>query len=246
MFKSMKFRNLLVVIAILFGFTSLNAQKVLLWFDAGVKGSYGPNMMVNSDILNGFNYSPKINGSYSAGAKFGINFGEYYAITIDGMYSKFKQQFTYMDDGSSSSSINEYRWSNLDLYPLFRYNRTINYVEIGPKISFLQDVKQANATSSFTDVTGDFNDLNLAAILGFGWYAAGDDAFTAIVGVRLGYQIGDFVSSQGYDNNQIKLGIIDGTAPTNPAFVQLVFELNWGIGYYAKTVCGGRSRFFRF
>ncbi len=242
----MKLSRILFAILLAFSVNQISAQKVYLWFDAGVKGSYGPNMLVNSDILNGFNYTPKLNGSYSAGAKFGINFGEYYAITIDGMYSQFKQQFTYTPDQSSTTALNEYRWSNWDLYPLLRYNRTINYVEIGPKISFLRDAKQANAGSSFTDVTGDFNDTNISAILGFGWYAAGDDAFTAIIGVRLGYQFADFVSPQGIANDQIKLGIIEGNAATNPAFVHFVFELNWGLGYYAKTVCGGRARFFRF
>ncbi len=242
----MKIKNIIIIFLIGFGFQSLNAQKVLLWLDAGVKGSYGPNMMVNTDILNGTNYTPKLNGSYSAGAKFGLNFGEYYALTIDGMYSQFKEQFTYKQDQSSSPVINEYRWSNIDLYPMFRYNRTINYVEFGPRIAYLQNMRQANATSSFTDVTSDFNSTNISAVLGFGWYAAGDDAFTIIVGARLGYQIGEFVSDAGLANNQIKLGIVEGNASTNPAFVHLVFELNWGLGYYAKTVCGGRARFFRF
>ena len=242
----MNLKNILLVFALAIGVQSINAQKVYLWLDAGVKGSYGPNMMVNADILNGFNYTPKINGSYSVGAKLGVNFGEYYAITFDGMYSQFKQQFTYKPDAAVAQTvINEYRWNAIDFYPLFRYNRSINYVEIGPRISWLQSAKQANNTSSFTDVTGDFNDVNYSAVLGFGWYAAGDDAFTAIVGVRLGYDIRNFVSPEGIANNQIDLGLVEGNASTNPAFVHLVFELNWGLGYYAKTVCGGRARFFR-
>ncbi len=242
----MKLKNILVVLAIFAGISSSQAQKVYLWFDTGIKGSYGPNMMVNADILNGFNYTPKINGSYSFGAKFGVNFGEYYAITLDGMYSQFKQQFVYKPDQSTQNLLNEYRWNAIDIYPLFRYNRSINYVEIGPRISLLQSAKQSNNTSGFTDITGDFEDLSYSAILGFGWYAAGDDAFTAIIGVRLGYTLLDFVSAEGEANNQIDLGLVEGSASTNPAFVHLVFELNWGLGYYAKTVCGGRARFFRF
>ncbi|GLR16298.1 outer membrane beta-barrel protein [Portibacter lacus] len=242
----MKLKNILLGLALVFTVQGLSAQKVYLWLDAGVKGSYGPNMMVNADILNGFNYTPKINGSYSFGAKFGFNFGEYYALTVDGMYSQFKQQFTYKPDLSTQTAINEYRWSSIDLYPLLRYNRSINYVEIGPRISWLRNARQANNTSGFTDVTGDFNDISYSAILGFGWYAAGDDAFTAIIGVRLGYDLQDFVSEAGHANNQVDLGLVEGDASTNPAFVQLVFELNWGLGYYAKTVCGGRARFFRF
>lgn len=242
----MKFQNLIYTIAILLFASNMNAQKVYLWLDAGVKGSYGPNMLVNADILNGTNYTPKINGSYSAGAKFGLNFGEYYAITFDGMYSQYKQQFTYNQDQSSSLAVNEYRWSSIDFLPLFRYNRTINYVELGPKFTFVQDTKQANNTSSFSDVSSDFKDTYMSAVLGFGWYAGGDDAFTAIIGARLSYGITDFVSADGYSNNQVKLGLVEGSASTNHATVQLVFELNWGLGYYAKTVCGGRARFLRF
>jgi hypothetical protein len=243
----MNIKNIVLMLAFSCLASGLQAQKVYLWLDAGVKGSYGPNMMVNADILNGTNYTPKLNGSYAFGAKFGVNFGEYYAITFDGMYSQFKQQFTYKPDASTSTlAINEYRWSAIDFYPLFRYNRTINYIELGPRISWLRDAKQANNTSSFTDVTGDFNDVNYSAVLGFGWYAAGDDSFTAIIGVRLAYDVSNFVSEQGIQNNQVDLGLVDGDATTNPAFVQLVFELNWGLGYYARTVCGGRARFFRF
>lgn len=243
----MKFRHLLLVLSLVGFAQMLNAQKVYLWLDAGVKGGYGPTMMVNADILNdGFNYTPKINGSYSVGGKFGLNFGEYYAITIDGMYSQFKQQFVYTPENSTKPTFNEYRWSNWDLYPLFRYNRTINYVEMGPRISFLRDMRQSNAGESYVDVKQDFNDLNIAGILGFGWYAGGDDAFTAIMGVRLGYQFQNFVSETGIANNQIDLGLFEGEATTNPAFIQFVVELNWGLGYYAKTVCGKRARFFRF
>lgn len=243
----MKIQRFLFIFAILFTINSLYAQKVYLWLDAGVKGGYGPNMLVNADILDGStNYTPKINGSYSVGAKFGLNFGEYYAITLDGMYSQYKQQFTYNEDQTGSLTLNEYRWSSFDFLPLFRYNRTINYVELGPKFTFVQNAKQANNSSNFTDVSGDFKPSYVSAVLGFGWYAAGDDAFTAIIGARLSYGINDFVTADGYTNNQVKLGLVEGSATTNHATVQLVFELNWGLGYYAKTVCGGRSRFFRF
>lgn len=243
----MKLTQILLYFSLLFGASNLNAQKVLLWLDAGVKAGYGPGMLYNADILNSSEgLAPKINGNYSVGGKLGFNFGEYYAITIDGMYAQSQNKFTYTPDQGSGIAENHYKWSSLDIYPLFRYNRTINYVEVGPKISYIQNVRQANNTSSFSDVSNDFNSTNVAAVLGFGWYAAGDDAFTAIIGFRIDYGITDFVSTQGYTNDQIKLGLVEGNATTNPAMVQLVFELNWGLGYYAKTVCGGRSRFYRF
>lgn len=246
MFKAMKIRNIILLLATLMTF-HLNAQKVYLWLDAGVKAGYGQTMLVNMDILNNSaGISPKINGCYSVGGKFGVNFGEYYGITFDGMYSQYKNKYDYNFDQGVGVTSNEYKWSAIDFHPLFRYNRTINYIEIGPKFSFIQGVNQRNNSSTYTDVTSDFNKTNVAGVFGFGWYAAGDEAFTAIIGLRLDYGLTDFVSSSGYDNNQIKLGLLEGNATTNPASVQLVFELNWGLGYYAKTVCGGRSRFYRF
>ena len=238
----------LILFLALFLFTiNLSGQKVYLWLDAGIKGGYGPNMLINADILNGSNMNPKLNGSYSAGGKIGINFGEYYGITFDGMYSQFKSQFLYKPDASATQQvINDYRWTAVDIFPLFRYNRSINYVELGPKISLVQNVRQANNSSTFTDVSSQFTETNFAAVFGFGWYAAGDDAFTVIVGARMGYQFGDFITPEGYENDQIKLGLVEGGAPTRPGFLQLVVEFNWGLGYYAKTVCGGRARFFRF
>ena len=38
----------------------------------------------------------------------------------------------------------------------------------------------------------------------------------------------------------------DGYKSSNVAFAGVVFELNWGIGYFGKAQCGARSKFIMF
>ncbi|MEO0341686.1 MAG: hypothetical protein AAF242_21065 [Bacteroidota bacterium] len=39
---------------------------------------------------------------------------------------------------------------------------------------------------------------------------------------------------------------VNGAATTSPIFAGIVFELNWGIGYFGQAACGERSKLMRF
>ena len=60
----------------------------------------------------------------------------------------------------------------------------------------------------------------------------------------------DIISNEGKENgypvNPFRKVAYENYKTTNPLIAQLVFELNWGLGYFAKTACGGRRHFFSF
>lgn len=225
--------------------TSIQAQKRYLWLDAGGKILGGGSFMYNADIIDDAGYSPLLSFTYGGGGKFGINFREYHGITFDGLYSFANQKYTYRLDPEGDLLSNEVKWSNFDLAVLYRYTRSINYVEIGPQMSFGRTAYQANNQSSFENITDYVNSPYISGIFGFGYMALNSDAFTTMLGFRFTYGINDFLNDSGQAANIITNPIQFDDLSQHPFSIQLVLEFNWGIGYYARTVCTGRRSFFR-
>ena len=211
-----------------------------LWFDAGVKGSWGPTFLLNQNLTNNSEFGQQISTGYSMGGKFGFNFGYIHGITFDAMYSQNSQ--TYSPKDLNPFSVD---WNNIDLYLLYRVYRTINYLEIGPKYSLVNTVRNDGV-----ETTQYYTDQYASAVLGFGWYVFGRETFTATLGMRIEYGFVDMISGEGkslgFPVNPVATTAFEPYKPTNPVIAQVVFELNWGIGYFAKTACAGRKHFFAF
>ena len=235
-------RTLFIVLTFLMSFNLSNAQD--LWFDAGVKGSWGPTFLYNPNFLNDANYSQQISYGYSVGGKFGFNFGYIHGITFDAMYAQNKQDYIISDALSDIGTLNV-DWKNIDLYVLYRMYKTINYFELGPKFSLINSVR-----NNGVNTTEYYNDQYTSAVLGFGWYVFGKETFTATAGVRIEYALNDMVSTDGralgYPVNPVLTTAFQPYKMTNPVVAQIVFEINWGLGYFAKTACSGRRHFFSF
>jgi hypothetical protein len=240
--KKIVFLSFFVLICI----TSIHAQKRYLWLDAGGKILAGGSFMYNSDIVEDSQYNPLLSLAYGGGGKFGINFKEYHGITFDGLYSFANQKYTYKTDPEGELLSNEVKWSNFDLAVLYRYTRSINYIELGPQLSFGRTAYQANNQSNFDNISDHVNSPYLSAIFGFGYMAVNSDAFTTMLGFRFAYGVDDFLNDSGKAANIITNPVQFEDKTQHPVSVQLVLEFNWGIGYYARTVCTGRRSFFRF
>ncbi|MEZ4912204.1 MAG: hypothetical protein R2774_15255 [Saprospiraceae bacterium] len=230
-----------VIILFLMGFIStIYGQKQIVWFDTGLKVQYGAAGLLNTAISNSDVYSPKIGTGLSYGGKIGINFA-YNGIAIDVMKSSFSQDFNKGDNRYSTIDYN-----GLDIYVLFRNAKNLGYFEIGPKLSLVDKV--TNTTDAEADVTADYESKNIAAVLGFGANILGNDGrFSGILGLRFEYGITDLGLK---DNNTSPVNDVsiyaDGYKASHPIFAGVVFELNWGIGYFGKAQCGGRSKFIMF
>jgi len=235
-------KSILILCIAVFGINMVNAQE--LWFDAGVKGSWGPSFLYNQNLVNDANFSQQISNGYSVGGKFGFNFGYIHGITIDAMYAQNKQYYN-IKEGFSDVEELTVNWKSIDLYVLYRLYRTINYFEVGPKFSLMNIVRNNDVES-----TQFYVENYPSAVIGFGWYIFGRETFTATAGIRVEYGLSDLINADGkaagYPANPVRTTAFDPYESTNPLIAQLVFEINWGIGYFAKTACAGRRHFFTF
>lgn len=234
-------RAIFILVIGFFGLNLANAQE--LWFDAGIKGGWGPTFLYNQNLVNDASYSQQISTGYTVGGKFGFNFGYIHGITLDAMYAQ-NEQFYNIKESVSADDLTV-NWNTLDLYVLYRLYRTINYFEVGPKFSFPNVVRNNNVES-----TQYYVDNYPSAVLGFGWYVFGRETFTATLGVRVEYALSDIINAEGksagYPANPIQTTAFEPYYTTNPLIAQVVFEINWGLGYFAKTACAGRRHFFSF
>ena len=239
--RSMK--KLILFLFLFITFKTVHAQKQIVWFDAGLKAQYGATGFFNPAIADFGDVNYRIGTGYSFGGKLGINF-RYNGLAIDVMYNNANQLF---DDNKLNRSL-EYNWKSLDIYTLFRHAKNLGYFEIGPKMSLVQEVSD-NVEGNSVDRTDNYQNF-FSGVIGFGANFIGNDgAFSGILGLRFEYGLTDFVSSAGKDAHAPLLDdavYSNGYKTTAPAFAGVVFELNWGIGYFAKAQCGARSKFIRF
>lgn len=221
-----------------------NSQKVYFWLDAGLKVSAGSGMLYNNNLINDRNIDPSFGSTYGIGGKFGFNFGSYHAFTIDGMYSRIGQTNDIKPEGSDIITTKQLGWNSADIFFMYRYNRNLNYIELGAKYSLYQQRLESINQGTFVDVNDTYVDNMISPVLGFGYYMFNADAFTANLGFRLSYGIYDLLTASGIETQAFTAPrVYENYASTNPAFIELVLELNFGLGQYAKSVCGKRASF---
>jgi hypothetical protein len=221
----------------------LMAQKQIVWFDAGLKVQYGATGFINSAIFDSKDYDYKIATGYGFGGKLGINFGSS-GLSLEAMRSSSKQDFDILSNGKIASIS----WATTDVYALYKNAQNLGYFEIGPKISFISKVED-NLENTSNERTAGYNSINIAGVVGFGANIMGNDGrFSGILGLRLEYAFTDFVKEGSALNTPLRDKSIfaAGYQSSNVAFAGVVFELNWGIGYFGKAQCGKRSKFIMF
>jgi hypothetical protein len=241
----------IVILYFLLNTSNLQSQKVITWFDVGIKGQIGASGLYNKAILDAssLDYVLDFSNSYGLGGKLGINWDEI-GISLEAMYNSNNSQIKRIAANNSVSFVN-HSWNGLDFYPLLRRARNLGYFEIGPKVSFVQNLEQSIAGVTSPDIASQYNDINYGAVLGFGSNILGiGDAFTGILGIRIEYGVSDFVSAGDGKRFSAPLNLPNmydqGYKYTHPLFIGLVFEANWGIGYFGRAKCGARSKFIRF
>ncbi len=214
------------------------AQKNIVWFDCGFKVQGGASGFYSKAIGDSkvFNHELGLTSGFGYGGKLGINW-QYNGLSLEYMYNKSVMNVENTADPSAAVS---YEWKANDVYALYRNAKNLGYFEFGPKVSFLSKMDRINGEVRTSEI-GDFNKTNFAGVLGFGANIMGNDGrFSGILGLRFEYGFTDIVKT---DNNLLNL---TPRTATNPYFAGLVFEFNWGIGYFGKAQCGARSKFIMF
>jgi hypothetical protein len=225
------------------GFTSQSQ----VWFDAGIKGAYGPTMMLDNNVFDDGDYKHKLTAGHSIGGRLGVNLGYHAGFSVEYAGATSKQDFVLNND-----LYNRFKWKHIDLALLFRYSGNGAYVEIGPKYSIMGDVTVEKIRGSQTieeDITDKFEDNYMSGIFGFGSYLMGGDLFTVNIGIRLHFAFQDMVNPVGKEDH---IPFIDHTAAYDPTrktlatAAQLQAEFNYAWGRFAKAACQDRWRLFLF
>lgn len=240
-------KKIILISSFLFLAMQIHSQKMDFWLDAGLKVQSGFTALYNSGAQDDVNWDLAIAKGTKYGAKFGFNWN-YVGVSLDVMTGKLRGEYQFLGDTEIYDS--EITVQSTDIYILFRSARNKGYFELGPKVSLISDI--SNVTNGISDSTPkDFYESKpLGAVLGFGTYILGpaNGRFSGIFGLRLEYGFQDIVSDTGQAEGATRqpVGYAGTSAPTNPFFAGIVFELNWGIGGVGQARCGERSKFIWF
>ncbi len=249
-------KKLIFAVALACTLNATHAQKIYAWMDAGAKVGYGLSGLINSNLFKDRDYEHHISTGLGYGAKLGLFFGLYNGITADFLISNYNQEFDYNRDGKNY--ITNTKWKTFDISLLYRSQKDGLYVEIGPQYSILNKVEHAdNFPGAATgDQSNNYVKNYWAAVFGVGGYVFNYETFTTMLGIRLGYGLNDMVTAEGkalgYPAPSQHFPPSSTDRPfakdksTNPAWVQLVLEANFALGYYGRTSCSKRATLFSF
>ncbi len=242
-------KQLFSIVLSVFLFSSLGAQKIGFWFDAGLKAGVGPSLLYNQNIFDDDTYDHQLSTGYGVGAKLGIFYGLYNGVNFDIMLNQGVQKFR--SEVTSTFTDHKVSWTSTDIAVLYRLQKEGIYVELGPMFSLINKVEQEGFGPA--DVSQYYSETNTSGVFGFGGYLLGGGQFTLMFGIRAGYSFTDFINDEGqalqYPRASVSVGDLtayDSYKSTNPLFLQFMLEANFGLGYFAKTACSNRTAFFRF
>lgn len=222
---------------------SVSAQSQI-WFDAGIKGAFGPTVMLDKNVFDSGNYKHTITTGHSIGGRLGVNFGYHAGTSIEFNSARSRQDFDLDSDPHT-----RFTWKHSDLLLLFRYSGNGAYVEIGPKYSIINEVIYTRFNpDSETDVTDNFEKNYISGVLGFGSYLLGNDVASLNLGIRIHYGLTDMVNETGKENNYpiVIYPLPDPSKKSVAAAAQLQMEFNYAFGRFAKNACHDRWKLVLF
>ncbi len=221
--------------------------KSQVWFEAGVKGAYGPTFLLDKNVFDSGNFKHKISTGHAIGGRLGVNFGYHAGFAVEYMGATSKQDFNLHGDLHTS-----YKWKHNDILGLFRYSGNGAYVEIGGKYSKIREATR-ETTPADAQVDGDVTDLfeknYTSGVLGFGSYIMGGDLLVVNLGLRLHYAFTDILTDEGQADFYPAASDIsspDLDAKTLATAAQLQLEVNYAFGRFSKEACHERRKFILF
>jgi len=224
-----------------------------VWFDVGLKGGGGAGFVMNKELNSDarFTHSPGFNNFY--GGKIGVNFGENFGIGFEVDYGNHVYGFTQAEVvGLDQNLAYKYEMSfkRLNISPLFRYTNEASYLELGPSFKMLSnqlisDEAYPNSQPSAEDV---MSQRLTGLVFGFGGHMVGNETVSLMMGLRFSYALTRLNSTETVSTTFPFTNYSDISSPSsvNPLDAQLVIELNYSLGYFARASCGRRTAFLSF
>nr|MBS0037745.1 hypothetical protein [Saprospiraceae bacterium] len=221
-------------------------------FELGVRAAFGPSVLYESNIEDSDNHSfNSIKMGYSFGLAFSTGFDQNNYLIFETMYATGTQDYSFNGYTNLIEGTNTIDWNTLDLYLLYRRSYSGAYFEVGPKMSFVNNVEQSLSGNDavnlefFPNVEDHYVDNFMSAVFGFGGYIAGSRAYSLGLGIRLEYALQNFTTDSGKDQGY-PLPYDPSYDPGNLRNINVygTLELKIPIGRIAQIRCGERGFIF--
>ena len=253
----MKKINLLILF--LFVALSINAQhrkksSMIKWLSFEVKGGYGTTILFNSDVSSEENTNmDHFSGAYNFGGRFGITFGDYVGIFVEGMSEHFKQEYELIPGEPLLPYTKTQDFTSMDWLFELRYTNDYGfYVEAGPVFSTLKSAEESNDEDyqflPRDNYIQNFSEKNTGLMFGLGMALARSERITLSLGLRGTYMFGDFVENDNFYVLQdgVYMPASNTGASTNPFSIKIMLGFNYFFGFWGNASCGrGRLMFFQ-
>ncbi len=193
-----------IIIICIASLIAINANAQFALWHYGIIGGPSSTWLLNSNASNigaQLNYKSTISGGF--GVSLTRNFVEKIGVKLDLIYSMHNQK--YGADVATNGSVIPYeaetKLSYLDIPIMLHVGKSNGfYFEVGPQFGFLMGAKD---DMTFTDATysaanwtdkdrkADFNSMNIAADIGFGYNFSVVKLLSIDIGLRFGYGLTD-------------------------------------------------------
>ncbi len=215
-----------------------------VWFDIAGRGGYGFSGFYNKNVWDDTEHNNGFSTGYSYGGKLGINIGEHNGVMLEANIMNGVQEFTYKANNLRTPNVTE--WQTLDLNALYRFNNVGSYLELGPSMSLVRSVNQSFGGVQL-DNSNAYTERYFSAMAGFGGFITGNEFFTLIMGLRLGYCLTDMLAPDAKNLPNpppATYKTYDSYSAIQPFFAQFTVEISFGIGAIARANCGRRTYLF--
>lgn len=228
------------------------ASTAQTWIDFGIKGGYGPSILLNKNFFDDNEFSQRMVAGYTLGGKIGLNFGNRSEVTLDVMRSETNFLFDYnvYDPFTDASPLYQKKFvlQSVDFLVLYRlHGKQGNYFEIGPQISMITHIEGSSTYPEPNDgnVPDNITENYAAIALGFGQYIIGNERLSVTAGARFTYGISDLISAEGKAINYPACKQYDNYYPSHPFGALVMLELNYDLGYLSNA-CSKRVKLILF
>ena len=169
------------------------------WLDIGLKGGYGPTVIVNNNIWNDKNIHTAITCGYVYGGKLGWNFNFDHELAADVTLTTFNQKFNVKPADSTNLNYDKnISFSTLNIALLYRHHANGGYMEIGPQMNILKKTSDATTSgNTATDISKNYIPQYYGMVFGFGGSMFGGENFAFLMGTRMTYGFSDLITNTG-------------------------------------------------
>jgi len=201
------------------------------WIDVSFRGGLGPNLLINTNVLEDADVVHEFSVGSTFAGKFGVNFGDIHSINFEVASTKFKQSFDFRaQDILSGKDMN---FTSIDYSFLYRKLYDGRCLEIGPTIS----------TTSEESISSP----NFGGIFGFGRTIAGSDKIAINIGARFRYIATDLLNDSDGTESLYYSKVYPDYKISTPLSFMFMVEIDWAVGVFGRSNCYSRRlRFITF